>query len=326
MLARVVNMRGVDISRFEFDYDLTWVAFFLAKHGNILGRFGGRDAGSADKYLTVGGLKYAMSAALEAHKRGDDGQPPAPPADRFRHAEDYPSAKRLKSNACIHCHQVYNFRQDWLRSQGNWTRERIWEYPQPENLGLSVYLDQQNRVKAVKSDSPAERAGLRLGDELMLIDQHRLASFADVQFALHRAPTTGHITVRWQRGEQKHEADVELPEKWRESDISWRTSMWNLEPAASVHGQDLTPRQKKEIGLGPEHLAFRQGSFVLPAARDAGIRQGDLIIGIDGKHFDMTMLQFNAYVRLNFNAGDTITFNVLRDGKRLDLPMKLPKK
>ncbi|MEX0714306.1 MAG: hypothetical protein WD278_18365 [Pirellulales bacterium] len=37
----------------------------------------------------------------------------------------------------------------------------------------------------------------------------------------------------------------------------------------------------------------------------------------------MKMLQFNVYIRLNFDVGDRITYNVIRGGKRLDLPMVL---
>ena len=45
--------------------------------------------------------------------------------------------------------------------------------------------------------------------------------------------------------------------------------------------------------------------------------------GIDGKELDMTMLQFNAFVRLNYNVGDKIVFNISRDGKRMDVAMTL---
>jgi len=37
----------------------------------------------------------------------------------------------------------------------------------------------------------------------------------------------------------------------------------------------------------------------------------------------MTAQQFQAYVRLNYKVGDRITYNILRDGQRLNLPMKL---
>ena len=47
-------------------------------------------------------------------------------------------------------------------------------------------------------------------------------------------------------------------------------------------------------------------------------------IGINDLHLEMEMVQFLGYVRQNFLAGDPITLNILRDGKRMDLPMKLP--
>jgi hypothetical protein len=40
----------------------------------------------------------------------------------------------------------------------------------------------------------------------------------------------------------------------------------------------------------------------------------------------LTMLQFNAHVRLSYNVGDTITLDVLRKGQRLKVPLKLPGK
>ena len=46
-------------------------------------------------------------------------------------------------------------------------------------------------------------------------------------------------------------------------------------------------------------------------------------IGIDNKPLEMSMLQFNAYVRLNYKVGDQIKLNVVRNGKRLDIPIKL---
>ena len=101
--------------------------------------------------------------------------------------------------------------------------------------------------------------------------------------------------------------------------------MWGLEPPACVYGEDLTPEAKKALGLPEKSMAFRQGDFVPGPAKRAGIQAKDVILGIDGKNLEMTMLQFNAYVRLSFKIGDRITFNVLRDGKRLDVPMTLPK-
>ena len=133
-------------------------------------------------------------------------------------------------------------------------------------------------------------------------------------------------TLTYQRGEQERRATLELPKDWREGDISWRESMWGLEPSPCVYGQDLSAEEKRRLGIDSKRLAFKQGKFVPAASRHAGIREGDVILGIDDRQMEMTMLQFNAWVRLNLRVGDRITFNVIRDGKRLEIPMTLPAK
>src|SRR5690349_20078404 len=86
---RAVEMEGVDLSLFQFDYDETWCAFFLNADRTIYGRYGTRASGGADVGVdvSVAGLERALEGALEFHaaypanraslagKRG-----PAPPA------------------------------------------------------------------------------------------------------------------------------------------------------------------------------------------------------------------------------------------------------
>lgn len=90
-----------------------------------------------------------------------------------------------------------------------------------------------------------------------------------------------------------------------------------------VHGDDLTPREKKALGLGEKRLALRQGNFVTPPARQAGVRQNDVIVGVDGKELEMTGRQFAVYVKLNYKVGDKVTYNLLRDGRRVDVELTL---
>lgn len=318
-------MRGADLDLYEFDFDLTWAAFFMNERDKIYGRFGGRDATSPDKYLTLGGLKHAMREALAAHRvEPKDGPKPEPRKPRT--VEQYPAAKRLKANACIHCHQVYDFRREQMQEKETWTRQEIWVYPLPDNFGLTLDPEQGNRVLKVKADSSAAKAGLKEGDLLRELNGHRIASFADAQYALHKPHPQENIPVSYQRKDEFLKGVLTVTPGWRETDISWRGSMWGLSPPASVHGKDLTAAEKKKLGLDEKRLAFRQGGFVPAAARNAGVRQNDIILGIDDKELAMTMLQFNAYVRLNFKVGDRIRFNILREGKRMEIPMTLPKK
>src|SRR5205823_6521010 len=111
---------------------------------------------------------------------------------------------------------------------------------------------------------------------------------------------------------------------WRKTDISWRASMWGLEPPSAVTGRDLGAESRKRLGLSEKALAVRQGDFLTPAAKAAGIRAGDVIVGVDGKSPEMTAAQFNAYVRVTYKVGDKVTYNILRDGKPVDVPLTLP--
>ena len=312
MLVRITNMRGVDLNLFDFDYDLVWAAFFMNAEEQIYGRYGGRNAASADKYLSLTGLKYAMQQALAAHRRTSLATTEATNALR-RTLDDYPATRRLKANACIHCHQAYDFPREVALANGRWRRNEVWVYPLPQNLGLTLEVDRGNRVQTVAPGSSAARAGLQAGDILSAIDGRPIASIADVQFALHRAPAQGHITVDWTRARQPQSAELELGEGWRETDLSWRASVRRIGPPPCVHGEDLSTEEKIALGLKPQQLAFRQGNFVSAAARQAGIRQKDIILGIDDWMPEMTVAQFRVYLRLNYRPGDRVMFHVLRD-------------
>ncbi len=331
-------MRGVNLNIFDFDYDLTWVAIFMNADETIYGRFGGRDGAEADKYLTLSGLKNAMRAALAAHrdrqgvgslfspglgKRTAGDEPAKKDSRPLLTVEQFPAAKRLKAGACVHCHQVYDFRREEKKTAGQWNMENVWVYPSPQNLGLSLAPAKGSRVQSVSAGSPTDYSGLTPGDELVSINGQPVASFADVQYALHQAPAQGSLAVSFQRDGKSVTAKVDLPAGWRKSDISWRTSMWGLDPAPNVYGPNLTGAEKQSFGLSEKVLAFRQAQFVPPPTRKAGIQQDDIIIGIDGKALEMTMLQFNAYVRLNYQVGDQVTLNVIRKGERMEVPMTL---
>jgi serine protease Do len=325
VLVRVLNMRGVNLNVFDFDYDLTWAALFLNAEDHIYGRYGSREADSPDRQLSLAGLRYAMLQALAAHRLlRSAGSNRAPGTQVPRTVEQYPAAKRLKENACIHCHQVYDFRRQNLEMKGSWRRENVWVYPLPENIGLTMQIDQGNRVETVRVDSPGHRAGLRPGDVLLSLNGCTVASIADIEYALNRAPANGRIRVDWQRDARPLSADITLPEGWRITDVSWRPSLRGVGPFPSIHGEDLSAEEKRSLGLSEKRLAFRQGNFLSEAARQAGIHQNDIILGVDNRVLEMSARQFIAYIRLTYHVGDRITFDLLRNGQRLRIPLQLP--
>src|SRR5262245_22450193 len=109
-------MRGVDLNVFDFDYDVTWTALFLTAEGEALGRYGSVSAESGKPAHSLAGLRYALEQALVRHRSEPAAK--AAPAAKPQFAEDYPAAARLQAKACIHCHNVYEFRRQALQTAG----------------------------------------------------------------------------------------------------------------------------------------------------------------------------------------------------------------
>lgn len=317
---RIGNMRGVDLSIFDFDHDLNWHAFFLTSEGQVLGRFGGRDADTPGKYHSIAGLRHALAAALKQSKQANG----KPALGKPLYAEDYPAASKRHENACIHCHHVHEFRRDLMQREGDWSLDAVWMYPEPENIGFSLDAEQGDRVTLVKPQSPAALVGLKAGDRLRRIGETSIASIADAQYALHRAPKSGDLGITWFDGKTEQKGTIALKEGWRKTDVSWRWSLKSLSPNPSIIGDDLDLDARKKLGLDPKQLAYRHMNFLTPTARHAGLMANDVIVGIDDQPLRMNARQFETHLRLYYRVGQEVTLNVLRGGEKVKVKLKLP--
>jgi serine protease Do len=315
-----VRITGVDLSLFEFDYDLTWYGFFLSADEVVYGRYGGRDAKSDEGRLSLAGLKYAMEKALDRHAAGAGKSGPRGEPVR---AEDYKAAKLRRNNECIHCHQVNEFRRADARAAGTWTREDLWVYPLPENVGITLDVDRGDAVRAVAPGSPAARAGLKSGDILTELNGYRIASFADAQYALHKGPKAGSIPVEWTNGSNSRKGTLDVADGWRKTNITWRSSLLEILPSLPISGEDLPASEKKALGLPESRAAFRQDKFVHSTLKAVGLKSGDVIVGLNGRGMDGTMEDFLGHVRREHLVGETVALNVLRDGKPVEIKLTL---
>jgi predicted metalloprotease with PDZ domain len=317
---RLTRVDDLDLNLFDFDYDLTFAVFFLNAEEKVYARYGGRDGTSPDSRQSLAGLHYTMDSVLQLHACMEKAFAPKSQQTR-KFIRDVASNRRMRG--CMHCHQVREVLNAELQAQGKWSRDLIWRYPLPEVVGLNLEVDRGNMVKSVIAKSPASAMGLMTGDVVKRIDGVPIHSQADVQFALDRAPRSGAVETVWQRGDLVLTDKLGLPENWRKSDISWRPSMRRQVPAARVYGEDLTEEEKKKLELSAKQLAFRQRDSLSAQAEAAGIRAGDIILGVDGQVLEMDAFGFLRYVRGHYLIGDQVTVNVLRDGMRLNLPMTL---
>jgi serine protease Do len=315
---RLVKIAGADLRLFEFDYDLTWHVFFLNANETMYGRYGGRDASSAEGRFSLKGLRYAMTRALEAHRNPP---PPKPLVGSPTRAEQFRAAASYKG--CIHCHNINEFRREDLKAIGRWDRRDVWVYPLPENVGVTLDIDVGDLVREVRPHSPADRAGLKQGDTLRQLNGYAIASFADASYALHKAPAKGTIPVMWLHRGTERTGVLNVADGWRKTNVTWRPSMLDLLPSAPFSGDDLSEDEKRRFGLASGRAAFRQGNKVHPSLAAAGLKPGDVVIGFNGAGVDGDMSDLLGHLRRNYLVGEVVTVDVVRNGERVNLSLTL---
>ena len=183
------------------------------------------------------------------------------------------------------------------------------------------------KIDEVQEDSPASAAGLKAGDTVTHLNGQLIASIADMQWVLDDLPNTdAELTVTTAAGEQT----LELAAGWKEHDFSWRGSMWSMPPRSNVWTPTLTPEKQKELGIPAEEspLEVRWINVNEPggrAARDSGLREGDVIVAVAGDRLSgLTPPQFNMFLKLNYQPGDKLPLTILRNGREVALQVDLP--
>src|SRR6185369_6505564 len=102
----------------------------------------------------------------------------------------------------------------------------MYVWPLPENIGVEVDRDDGLRVKSVKAESPAARAGINAGDLIGAASGRRLFGQADLRAALHRGPhDAGKIDLVWLHDGKVREGRLELTNGWRKTVLDWRMSL-----------------------------------------------------------------------------------------------------
>ena len=235
---RMIQINDLDLSVMQFDFELTWTAFFLNGDGTLYGRYGTRsendrkrntrfDRSAANeardgmpKDMTLAGFKDSLRAALRFHERfeadetgdirdslrGKTGEPwpwPTPKA--------MPGIRR----ACTHCHQVGSNLVLHHRQQPTGTPDTVlWSFPMPDALGLVLDPERAATVARVTEGSEAAAAGVRVGDRLRTMGGQPILSAADVQWVLQHATDGRPLRLQVERGTEGADLKISVPEGW----------------------------------------------------------------------------------------------------------------
>jgi len=334
---RQVEMKGVDLSLFQFDHDLNWAGMFLNADGVVYARYGTQSSEGSDAYNSIEGLINTMRRVLEIHEqyprnaqqlRGKRG-----PEKDVTNALELPGlrnpskyAQQTTRQNCIHCHNIHDAEHQEALNAGRYTPDLLLKYPLPDNIGLKMDRKSGVKIAEVIAESPAAVAGLQVGEDVVRMEGQPITSIADMQWVLHHRPL-GDAEVEIETSRTgKHL--LKLKSGWKKYDFSWRGSMWNAPPRFEAWAPVLDKDAKQKLGLSENETALEvrwinRGGKGGERAYADGLREKDVIVALDGQSFQGDTRQFNMHIKLNYQVGDDLRLTILRQGERRDVVIRL---
>lgn len=342
--ARIINANALDLSLFQFDYDLSLSALMFNGDGTVYGRFGSWRHQKDKNDKSTAGFRAALEGALALHKgypankdslRGKQGAPIAyktpvniPTLDgKYRLQLDW-QGKVVPS--CVHCHQIGDaLRLTYRNKREPIPESLVYPMPSPETLGFALAADARARVEQVMTGAAAA-AVLQAGDDIATIDGVPVVSIADVSWALHRAPEAGALKLGLRRAGTNLERTLNLAEGWRsQSDISRRVGTWEMRALATggLLLEELSEVERHARGISMESLALRVkhvGQYGKHAAgKKAGFAKDDVLVEADGQSRRMTEGELIGALLRKHPAGDKVNVTVLRGTERVSLVLPM---
>jgi hypothetical protein len=323
---RVTNAEHILLNIFPLegfqDLDLSWWGYFLSPEGQVYAIFGGKDHVSDSTRISTAALANTMRRVLEHHYHplreewNLDG--PTPELTPYRQAYQLPGTKSWakhypQKEGCMHCHQVAEVLRQPAIDAGTFDKHRdtlVW--PLPENVGITLERDHGLLVKDVEAGSPAARAGIRAGDVLAVAGGRKLFGQADFRGVLHRGPQAdGEIEVYWMRKGEPMHGKLAVKDGWRKTILDWRMSIaeGNVGAGPGFFPLRMSPDQRHAAGLKDDAKAVRvyMGPNTRGAARDAGLKNDDAVVAVNGQSLTAEGRAFLVWFRMKFNPGDEVT-------------------
>lgn len=338
---RVINANALDLSRFQFDFDLSFSTLIFNGDGTLYGRYGSWTHQKDPREETTDGFRKSLETALEIHKAYPSnkeslaGKQPGPSS--YKTPIEMPTLQGKYSRnldwegtvvqSCVHCHQIGDALRAGYRTKGDRLPSNlVYPFPGSEAIGVDLAVDQVARIKRVAPGSAADKTGLRAGDDIVSLDGQRLVSNADLSWALHNAPDTASLKTVVQRDGKTLQLTLTLAEGWRRhADISRRVGTWSMR-AMALGGmllEELSETDRETRGLKKDQLALRAkhvGEYgEHAAAKKAGFKKDDVLVEIESSTARQSESELIGRMLRDHKPGEAIKAVVLRGNDRIEL-------
>ncbi len=324
VLARVVRMDNIDIGLFDYDRNNTLYFFLLNGDEEIYMRYGGRDATGPDAYLNLASLEIALERGLELHRKKQAGEwkPPARPSPDF--AKNYPLLveRTIARNQCVECHLIGDFQNQHRELDGTLDKlKHLYRSPDIKTIGIQLDVPKGLAIKEAKGAAAA--AGMKPGDRIAAVDGTPVWTFADLQHRydqVERKAERVRFTV--DRDGKPVDLDIALAPRWWLSDIRYK--QLTIDPRPYFESRPLDAAAKAKLGLDPAGFAseVRHVDMFAQVMKSNELKVGDIVTAVDGTVKDEMADTPELYIKLRRKAGDSVTVDVIRDGKRMRMPVK----
>jgi hypothetical protein len=327
---RVQSMNGINLELFPFEYDLTWMSFFMDANDGVYARYGGRDDTNAESHLSKSSLLWIMQTVQALHQSSEAAVDRVlPPKVAARTPEDIPTMPAMmlkRKEKCIHCHDVKVAELRHQQSLGRFRRENVFTYPTPVNVGIHVDATEQNRIRSVADGSPAAQAGVRAGDVVLRANRQRVLTLGDFSRVLELTPKVADLPLELRRDGDNLWVTLNLSGDWRKtSDPSWRESLHVAGPNNGFWGRKLNADERQAQSIPADAMAVKVTHIWGDYTRQAGLRVNDVVLSLDGIQRDLGIQQLHAHAMLKKEYGDSVPVLVRRGDSEVKLTLTYPK-
>ncbi len=321
---RITRMDDVDIGLFDRDWNNTLYYFMFNADEQIYMRYGGRDSKADETYLDLDSLELALKQGLELDRQYQKGELPKTerPKPVFPRENPLLVQRTFASNQCVECHLIGDY-QNLLREQQGVLDKVKDLYISPDIKTLGVTLDVPKGLVVKQAQGAVEAAGMKPGDRIARLNGTPVWTFGDVQYRLDKVDRKAQqIEITVDREGKFVELPVALPVRWWWTDIRFRQS--SVQPRAYFEDRPLSAEQKSKLGLKPDGFAS-EVKYVAEFAKQTKsheLQLGDVVAAVDGVDHDEIANTAELFIELRKTAGDSVTLDVIRDGKRIQMPLK----